>query len=101
MLRWKYAIPDLNETFIVEAEDVATLLELRSAVLDTASRLAHNDAVLLGNLAAVRCDICDTWVATHTITAHNITYNVCDKPRCQEHAHALVREEQGADHETR
>ncbi len=47
---------------------------------------------LIENPGAVICDMCNTWVATYTVTAHNITYNVCDKPRCQEDAYASLGE---------
>ena len=92
-ITWSYSIPDLDEEFVVQADDLATIVELRSAVLTLASRLAHNEAHLLEHDDTVRCEMCETWVATHTVTIGDITYHICDKPRCQDRATTLVQQQ--------
>lgn len=92
-ITWSYAIPDLDEKFVVQADDLATIVELRSAVLTLASRLAHNEAYLLEHDDTVRCDMCETWIAAQTITIGDTIYHICDKQRCQDRATTLVRQQ--------
>lgn len=40
------------------------------------------------------CDYCNTWVATHK----NGDYNVCDKPKCQDHIQALIDFDHAMEH---
>lgn len=40
---------------------------------------------------APRCDVCDTWVATHVVESKNgSAYLVCDKPQCQDHIASVI-----------
>ena len=31
-----------------------------------------------------RCDVCDTWVATHEVLVGQTLYSICDKAKCQD-----------------